>query len=306
MSAAVAAAAVVSTADAVVAAPTAAAAAAPAKGANAKAKRSPLNDAAVHVLKSALLAVVGAQCSTTQSVDYAHATKGEITVSYEGETLSLEVYSQIEAKCNELIAADIPIADLPLLPADEVTTCAGPHVERTGELRSLKLLKMRNRKNSKGYEFSFVVHSAAEELIAKNAAAVAAVNSKKTQAVQKAAVAASNGEKKKESSSTGSSTAAAASSAATAAPASTDYVVDTTSAIFNELIVPAFAKLQSASAAPSADGSASLTPSELSALRSTLLPSLESYLVMFANQAYTRGFTAQKTGKGTTDLAQLL
>jgi hypothetical protein len=58
-----------------------------------------------------------------------------------------------------------------------------------------------------------------------------------------------------------------------------------------------------------------LTPAQLestlpaparAALLTDLLPSLESYMVMFANQAYTRGFQAAKKGSGNIDLATLL
>lgn len=60
---------------------------------------------------------------------------------------------------------------------------------------------------------------------------------------------------------------------------------------------------------------AALTPAQLesslpaaarAALRADLLPALESYMIMFANQAYTRGFQAAKRGNGNIDLATLL
>lgn len=60
---------------------------------------------------------------------------------------------------------------------------------------------------------------------------------------------------------------------------------------------------------------AALTPAQLestlpaaarAALRADLLPALESYMIMFANQAYTRGFQAAKRGNGNIDLAALL
>jgi alanyl-tRNA synthetase len=271
-----------------------------------KTKRSPLNVTGVHVVKAALIAVLGLQCSTTQSAEYVHATKAEITVSYDGEdTLTPEQFAAVEAKANEFIAGDLALAHLPGLPEADWKDCPGPRAEKAGELKVLKLLKMRKRKAQKGYEFSFVVAAAAEELQEKSAAAVAATNSKKTQAVQQAAVAGTDKGKKAASTSSSSSSTAAASSSAAKPAAPTDYVVDTTQAIFHELILPAFAKLQSASSGSTASPH-SLTPSELSTLRTSLLPQLETYLVMFANQAYTRGFTAHKRGAGNIDLARLL
>lgn len=276
------------------ASPAAATGAAPAKAA--KSKRSPLNVTGIHVLKSALISVIGAQCSTTQSTDFAHATKAEVTVSYDGETLTPDVYNQVEAKCNELIAANLLVSELPL-PVGDLANCVGPRTDRTGELRILKLLKMRNRKNQKGYEFSFVVENAADELIAKNAAAVAATNSKKTQAVQQAAVSGVAGGDKKATS------AAAPAAAAPKKSSSKDYVVDTTNAIFNDLFLPAIASLQSASASSSG---AELTPAELATLKAKLLPQLGEYLAIFANEAYTKGAVAKTQGTGNVNLAHLL
>lgn len=289
---------------------------------SAKSKRSQFNVTAIHLLKSALITLFGAQCATTQSTDFSHATKAELTVSYEGDTLTQENFNQIDAKCNELIQANLPVAELPNLPATDLESCQGPRFETTGPLRIFKLVKMRIRKNSKGYEFSFVVHQSADEMIAKNAAAVAATNSKKPQAVQQAAVASASASTNGEKSKSGKGKASTP-SVAPATKASSDYVVDTTQSIFNELIIPAFANLQltssngstdpstntAASSSSSSSPSAStneLTPAQLAELKLKLLPQLESYLVMFANQAYTRGYTAKQAGNGNVDLARLL
>lgn len=280
-----------------------------------KTKRSPLNVAAVHVVKAALLATLGPQCGVTQSAEYVHATKAELTVSYEADdTLTPDQFAAIERKANELIEANTPLVDVPLLPSGDLVVCPGPCAARTGELRVLKMLKMRKRKAQKGYEFSFVVHAAAEDLQEKNAQAVAATNSKKTQAVQQAAVAGAD-KSKKPNTATAAAGAAAASSSSSSAQASVqaNYVVETTQAIFHELVLPAFAKMQMASAgsvapplAATSAAASALTPAELASLKVHLLPQLETYLVMLANQAYTRGFTAKEKSTQTIDLARLL
>lgn len=49
-----------------------------------------------------------------------------------------------------------------------------------------------------------------------------------------------------------------------------------------------------------------LTPAQQAFFAKDMLPSLESYMIMFANEAYTRGFTAAKKGNGGINIAQLL
>jgi len=319
-------------------------------GSKASSKRGPLVCAAALLVKGSLVKVLGEQCKTTRSVSFAHAMKGEISVSYEGETLTQEQHQAIESQANAFIQADLPVerriltrsqveqhvpinhqrplddvvaaaahasgADpLAVLSIPDVGVCcsADPFVERTGELKLIKLQKMKNSKKQKAYEFTFVVGSAAEEYAAKNAAAIAATNSKKTSAQQAEAVSKSKSSNANSSKSKSSKNAAQSTVAAASTSSSNDYVVETTQSILHEVIAPSVAKLlqQQRHDADSNATAAStlpptLSPTQLSSLSSSILPSLESYLIMFANEAYTRGFTAAKKGNGGVDLARLL
>jgi hypothetical protein len=182
-----------------------------------KEKRSKYNDTALHVLKGAIVRVLGPQCAITSSVTFVHPTKGELVVSYEGsEAISAENLAKIQEEINNIIAADLPIQiiEMERKEAEErftkspvnhtyiydkypipdtvaqlriclienvnVNCCGGEHLSRTGELQKLLIIKTKNRSKKKEYEFEFVCHDAATEYQARQAATLEKLHSLKS------------------------------------------------------------------------------------------------------------------------------
>jgi hypothetical protein len=80
------------------------------------------------------------------------------------------------------------------------------------------------------------------------------------------------------------------------------YVIEAAHNILNELFMPVIEDLISTISNPTQ----SERGAKLERAHVKLLPSLQTYMVMFANEAYTRGFVAANKGNGNIDLAELL
>ena len=175
-------------------------------------KRSVYTDTALHVLKGAIVSVLGSSASVTASVKFEHPTKAQLTIvwSEAAGALSAEQVAAIEKKANDIIREDLEVKaevrgrkdaeewytahpvnstfiydkfpvpaevdplTLCLIDGVNVNCCRGPHTARTGELRSLKILKTKKsrQKEKDGslthlYEFLFAVHQGAEDAFNK-------------------------------------------------------------------------------------------------------------------------------------------
>ena len=141
-------------------------------------KRSTYTDTALHVLKGAIVSVLGPSAAVTASVKFEHPTKAQLTIVWPEEgPLSQEKISAIERKANDFIRDDLPIKSevrgrkeaeefytahpvnstfiydrfpvpaevdpltLCLIEGVNVNCCRGPHTATTGELKALKILK---------------------------------------------------------------------------------------------------------------------------------------------------------------------
>ena len=146
-------------------------------------KRSTYTDTALHVLKGAIVNVLGPSAALTASVKFEHATKAQLTIVWpDATTLSADTVLAIEKAANDIIRQALPVRtevrprkeaetfysahpvnhtfiyDKFPVPADvdpltltvidgvNVNCCRGPHTATTAELRALKILKTKKSK----------------------------------------------------------------------------------------------------------------------------------------------------------------
>ncbi|MCJ1296947.1 hypothetical protein MMC34_008516 [Xylographa carneopallida] len=155
---------------------------APTSAAAAKAKRSAYNDTALHVLKGAVVNILGPSAAVTASVAFSTPYKGTLSVVWAGDALSLDTITAIEHDANRIIQAALPVQSftLPRKEAEQrytaapvnhtyiydrfpvpdsvdplsitlidgvnVNCCMGPHTATTAELRRLRVLKAKKGK----------------------------------------------------------------------------------------------------------------------------------------------------------------
>ena len=161
---------------------TASAATSSAVAASAKAKRSTYNDTALHVLKGAVVNVLGPTAAVTASVAFSTPYKATLSIVWAGEALSLDTINAIEHDANRIIQLGLPVRSLTVARAEaerrytaspvnhtyiydrfpvpdsvdpltltlidgvNVNCCMGPHTATTAELRRLRVLKAKKGK----------------------------------------------------------------------------------------------------------------------------------------------------------------
>ena len=147
-----------------------------------KAKRSAYNDTALHVLKGAVVNILGPSAAVTASVAFSTPYKATLSIVWSGEALSLDSIQSIEHEANRLIQLALPVQSLTmprkqaeqhytaspvnhtyiydrfpvpdsidplaiaLIDGVNVNCCMGPHTATTAELRRLRVLKAKKGK----------------------------------------------------------------------------------------------------------------------------------------------------------------
>ena len=147
-----------------------------------KAKRSAYNDTALHVLKGAIVNILGPSAAVTASVAFSTPYKATLSIVWPGDALPLDTITAIEQEANRIIHLSLPIHSLTLprkeaeqrytanpvnhtyiydrFPVPEsidpltialidginVNCCMGPHTSTTADLRRLRVLKAKKGK----------------------------------------------------------------------------------------------------------------------------------------------------------------
>jgi len=162
-------------------------------------KRSKEVDTALHLVKGAIVRVLGPNASLTTAVAFESASKGAITVKYEGEKPTDQQLLEIERVANEKIQQNVPVREFDMerkaaettykngvnhtaiydaFPVpDSITTlrlveiadfnincCQGPHLETTGALEHVCVAKV-NADGKGKFKFSFIVGKVAADAI---------------------------------------------------------------------------------------------------------------------------------------------
>eukprot|EP00823_Brevimastigomonas_motovehiculus_P007040 TRINITY_DN605_c0_g2_i1.p1 TRINITY_DN605_c0_g2~~TRINITY_DN605_c0_g2_i1.p1 ORF type:complete len:608 (+),score=148.34 TRINITY_DN605_c0_g2_i1:25-1824(+) len=156
-------------------------------------KRSKLTDSGLHLLKGAIVNVLGASANLTTSVDFTSPCKAAITVVEVNEKPNEKIISAIQAKANEKIAENVAFHEFKLArkeaeerykknpvnstfiydkyPVPEsiqelslveiadwnINCCNGTHVAKTGELKALYIYKSNYNAKKKQLELTFSV-----------------------------------------------------------------------------------------------------------------------------------------------------
>ncbi len=145
--------------------------------------QNPKVDSALHVLKGAVERVLGTPLTTSV---YAEGNNGRLTVEF-GESPTEEQIAEIENLANQKIAENVPIETFEMDRAEaeekfgkamydkypvpehikklsilrikdwNLNCCIGPHLNTTGEIGSIKIIKVRPRLARKELEISFEV-----------------------------------------------------------------------------------------------------------------------------------------------------
>ena len=141
------------------------------------AKRSVYNDTALHVLKGAVVNILGPSAAVTASVAFSTPFKATLSIVWAGDALSLDTITAIEVEANRIIQLALPVQSftiprkdaeqrythspvnhtyiydrfpvpdsvdpltLCLIDGVNVNCCAGQHTATTAELRRLRVLK---------------------------------------------------------------------------------------------------------------------------------------------------------------------
>jgi len=149
-----------------------------------KTKRSLANDTALHVIKGALVKVLGPEAAITTAVQFSTPTKASIFIAYDKE-ISDDQRLQIQEQANEIINRNVEVKEFTMerKTAEEkytknpinhtyiydkfpvkaeitnlsiveiadwnINCCQGPHTKTTGELEALCILKIK-KKGKKG------------------------------------------------------------------------------------------------------------------------------------------------------------
>lgn len=150
--------------------------------ASAKAKRSIYNDTALHVLKGAIVNILGPSAAVTASVAFSTPYKATLSIVWAGDVLSLDTITAIETEANRLIQLDLPVQSfsmarkaaeqhytanpvnhtyiydrfpvpdtvdpltLTLIDHVNINCCSGQHTATTAALRRLRVLKAKKGK----------------------------------------------------------------------------------------------------------------------------------------------------------------
>jgi len=159
-----------------------------------KSKRSPANDTALHVIKGALIKVLGPEAKLTTAVAFSSPTKASILIQYDKE-VGEEERASIQKEANEIIKRNVDVKEFSMerkaaeekytkYPVNhtyiydkfpvkaEITTlsiveiadwnvncCQGPHTKTTGELEALCILKIKKRGKKEKLKFYLILEN---------------------------------------------------------------------------------------------------------------------------------------------------